>query len=230
MSDETPTAGEATSDADTPSAEDGRDLTDWAGAVMAGYDGVAEAYDEDRVPDEDVQFVDSLAEALPASARVLDAGCGGGRAVLETLAAEYETVGLDLSAEQLALANERAPAARLVRGDLTRLPVADDAVDGLTALHSVIHVPREHHGQVFEEFGRVLRPGGQLLLTTGVGEWEGANDDWLDSGAAMQWSFHGRERSLELLDDAGFEIRRDEVVGDELGGGEWLFVRAALEQ
>lgn len=213
-----------------PSAGTDRDLTDWVSTVMSGYDGVAEAYDDDRIPDEDVQFVEALADGLPASARVLDAGCGGGRAVLETLADEYETVGLDLSAEQLRLANQRAPAAGLVRGDLTRLPVADDAVDGLTALHSVIHVPREHHEQVFDEFGRVLRPGGQLLLTTGVGEWEGANDDWLESGAAMQWSFHGRERSLELLRDAGFEVVEDAVVGDELGGGEWLFVRATLEQ
>ena len=229
MSDETQSDDDGTSDAD-PGIEDDRDLDEWAGAVMSGYDGVADAYDDDRTPDEDVRFVQSLAEALPASARVLDAGCGGGRAVLETLADEYDTVGLDLSAEQLALASERAPAAALVRGDLARLPVANAAIDALTALHSVIHVPREHHEQVFAEFGRVLRPGGQLLLTTGVGDWEGSNEDWLDSGAAMQWSFHGRERSLELLHDAGFDVVDDAVVGDELGGGEWLFVRATLAQ
>ncbi|WP_232342985.1 class I SAM-dependent methyltransferase [Halosimplex litoreum] len=148
--------------------------------------------------------------------------------MLETLADECDALGVDLSDEQLALARERAPAATLARGDLTRLPVADDAVDAVTALHSVIHVPREHHGRAFAEFARVLRPGGHLLLTTGVGEWEGENDDWLDSGAAMQWSFHGRERSLELLDSAGFDVTEEAVRDDELGGGEWLFVRARL--
>ncbi len=196
---------------------------------MTGYDGVAEAYDADRRTADEVPFVESVVDGLASDARVLDAGCGGGRAVLETLADEYETVGLDLSAEQLALASERAPAARLVRGDLTRLPVGDDAVDALTALHSVIHVPRERHEDVFAEFARVLRPGGRLLLTTGVGDWEGENDDWLDSGAAMQWSFHGRERSLELLSEAGFAVEDEAVVGDELGGGEWLFVSARFE-
>lgn len=214
---------------DEPSDDGERDHSEWARTVMAGYDDVAAAYDEDRRPGEDVSFVEALADDLPEGARVLDAGCGGGRAVLETLADEYEAVGLDLSADQLSLASERAPAARLVRGDLTRLPVGDATVDAVTALHSVIHVPREHHEQVFAEFGRVLRPGGQLLLTTGVGEWEGENDDWLDSGAEMQWSFHGRERSLDLLAEAGFDVAEEAVVGDELGGGEWLFVRATAE-
>jgi len=175
------------------SSSDGvRDHESWARAVMSGYDDVAEAYDADRRPDEDTSFVESIAVDLPEDGRVLDAGCGGGRAVLETL--------------------------------------ADDAVDALTALHSVIHVPREHHERVFAEFARVLRPCGRLLVTTGVGEWEGENDDWLDSGAEMRWSFHGREASLELLDDAGFDVEDDTVVGDELGdgGGEWLFVTARL--
>lgn len=207
-------------------SNDDRDHSEWARTVMTGYDDVAATYDESRGPGVDAGFVESLADDLSDDARVLDAGCGGGRPVLETLGDEYDTLGVDLSAAQVALASERAPAARLVRGDLTRLPVADDAVDAVTALHSVIHVPRERHEGVFDEFGRALRHGGQLLLTTGVGEWEGANDDWLDSGAAMQWSFHGRERSLDLLAEAGFDVREDAVVDDELGGGEWLFVRA----
>ncbi|WP_436930280.1 class I SAM-dependent methyltransferase [Halosimplex halobium] len=205
---------------------DERNLDEWSSEVMAGYDDLADAYDADRSPAAELPLVEGLAADLPADARVLDAGCGGGRAVLETLADEYDAVGVDLSPEQLALARERAPAAALARGDLTRLPVADGAVDAVTALHSVIHVPREHHERAFAEFARVLRPGGHLLLTTGVGEWEGRNDDWLDSGAAMQWSFHGRERSLELLDSVGFDVTDETVRDDELGGGEWLFVRA----
>lgn len=221
MTDETPVDDTADGDA--------RDHDEWARVVMQGYDGVAEAYDADRDGAEEVPFVESVVADLPEGARVLDAGCGGGRAVLETLADDYETVGVDLSPEQLRLASQRAPAARLVRGDLTRLPVADGAVDALTALHSVIHVPREHHEAVFREFARVLRPGGRLLLTTGVGEWEGENDDWLDSGAAMQWSFHGRDRSLELLEEAGFSIDDDTVLDDDLDEGEWLFVRATFD-
>lgn len=209
-------------------SDDERDHAHWARAVMDGYDVLAEDYDADRDPSADLPHVAALAADLPDGARVLDAGCGAGRAVLETLG-DYETLGLDLSASQLALAGERAPGAALVRGDLARLPLAADSVDAVTSLHAVIHVPRERHGATFAEFARVCRPGGRLLVTTGVGEWEGANDDWLGGGAEMRWSFHGRERSLDLLREAGFRVEDDAVVGDELGGGEWLFVRATRE-
>ncbi|WP_232342984.1 class I SAM-dependent methyltransferase [Halosimplex litoreum] len=58
---------------------DERDLDEWASAVMSGYDGVAEAYDADRDPEHEATLVESLAADLPEDARVLDAGCGGGR-------------------------------------------------------------------------------------------------------------------------------------------------------
>ena len=209
--------------------ESPRDHAEWVRSVMSGYDDVATAYDENRDPEAEVPFVESLAGELSEGARVLDAGCGGGRAVLETLSDRFELVGLDVSSEQLDLARERVPTAALARGDMARLPFAEDAFDALCSLHAIIHVPREHHEAVFTEFARVCRPGAELLVAVGNGAWEGENDDWLDSGAAMRWSFHGRERNRAFVRDAGFSITEEQVVGDELGGGEWLFVRGRLE-
>lgn len=207
---------------------DDRDYEDWARAVMTGYDDVAERYDEERDPAAEVPFVESLAAELDSGARILDAGCGGGRAVLETLAADHETVGLDVSATQLALARGRVPAAGLVRGDLGRLPFETDAFDAVCSLHAVIHVPREYHEAVFAEFARVCRPGGSFLFALGAVAWEGETDDWLDSGASMQWSFHGADRNRELVRAAGFAVDEAAVLGDELGDGEWLFLRGRL--
>ena len=161
---------------------------------------------------------------------------------LETLADRHAVVGIDIARSQLALARERVPSARLVQGELTRLPIATGAADALCSLHAVIHVPRERHDAVFAEFARVLAPGGELLVTLGTGAWEGRNPDWLgdadgtdavtapgdSTGAAMRWSFHGADRSRELLRAAGFALGEETVVGDELGGGEWLFLRARL--
>lgn len=205
-------------------------LDDWARAVRDGYDDVAEAYDEDRNTAEEEPFVEALAADLDPGARLLDAGCGGGRGVLETLDGEYETVGLDLSRTQLALASERAASAALVGGDMTRLPFADDAFDALTSLHAVIHVPRDRHDRVFAEFARVCRPGARFLLALGNGAWEGKNGDWLDSGASMRWSFHGAEHNRDLIEDAGFTIDEEAVVGDELGGGDWRLFSGRLDR
>lgn len=198
--------------------------------VRRGYDAIAEEYLAERsAGDRERELVEEFAAALPAGARVLDAGCGAGvPATAALLAAGHRVVGLDASREQLRLAGERVPAAARVQGDLAGLPFREEAFDGLVAYHSIIHVPREEHGRVLGEFARVLRPGGRLLVTTGVEPWEGTNPDWLDAGAEMVWSFHGRERSLELLTETGFDVEDEAVVGDEMGGGEWLFVRARL--
>lgn len=208
--------------------DDPRDHAEWAREVMDGYEAVAAAYDANRDPTAERAHLAAFTAQIDAGERVLDAGCGGGRAVLETLGDGVEAVGLDLSAAQLALARERAPTASLVRGDVLALPFADDAFDAVSSLHAVIHVPREHHESVFAEFARVCRPGGHVLFALGAGAWEGTNDDWLDSGAAMRWSFHGGDRNRELLRGAGFEIDEAAVVDDELGEGEWLFVRGRL--
>lgn len=200
-------------------------------AVREGYDDLADAYLAQR--DEggrERELAAGFAADLPDGARVLDAGCGGGRPATAALAAAgHDVVGLDASGAMLRRARERVPAAGFLGGDLSRLPFDAGAFDGLLSYHAVIHVPREAHGRVFAEFARVLRPGGLLLVTVGTEPWEGTNPDWLDSGAAMRWSFHGRETNLRLLGEAGFAVESETVVGDELGGGEWLFVRARLE-
>ncbi|WP_435062686.1 class I SAM-dependent methyltransferase [Halobaculum sp. EA56] len=201
-------------------------------AVRDGYDGMAEAYRRERDAAE-APVVGSFLGGLSAGDRLLDAGCGQGTPVLNRLPHGVEGIGVDLSASMLDLARERTDAA-LVRGDLTRLPVASDAADAVTALHSVIHVPVSEHPAVFSEFARVLRPGGRLYLTAATGDdgWSGANDDWLGSGELMAWSFPGIDRTRDHLREAGFRVTDERVLDDAVAdddGGSWthLFARLA---
>jgi ubiquinone/menaquinone biosynthesis C-methylase UbiE len=199
--------------------------------VGEGYDEIAEAYDEYRSDEAPAQFEDGIGEAffeeLPAGSRVLDAGCGGGRPVLERLDRDHDAVGLDISTSQLELARERVPASGFARGDLAALPFADDAFDAVLSYYAVIHVPKEEHSTVISEFHRVLRPGGELLVSMGAIEgWEGRNDGWLDTDTAMEWSYYGPQKSRDIVLDAGFEIV-DEYVPQEESDG-FAFFRAAV--
>lgn len=203
-------------------------------AVRDGYDGMAATYRRER-DDADAPVVESFLAGLSAGDRLLDAGCGQGTPVLNRLPDRVDSIGVDLSASMLDLARRRTDAP-LVRGDLTRLPVAADTVDAVTALHSVIHVPISEHPTVFREFARVLRPGGRLYLTAATGEdgWSGANEDWLGSGELMAWSFPGLDRTRDQLREAGFRVTAERVLDDTVAnddGGAWthLFARLAGE-
>ncbi|WP_255150766.1 class I SAM-dependent methyltransferase [Halorarius halobius] len=196
--------------------------------VRDGYDAIADDYAAQRTLDgRGTDLVRAFAADLPEG-RVLDAGCGGGVPASAVLAERHDVVGMDLSAEQLGHLRENVPAAAPVAGDLTDLPFSAGAFDGLASLFAVIHVPRERHGDVFAEFNRVLRPGGEALVVVGSDAWEGRNPDWLDTGTEMFWSFYGPERNRDLLRDAGFTVEREELVNDELGG-DFLFVRVTAE-
>lgn len=185
-------------------------------AVKEGYEAVVEEFDDRmgaETPSELPEPVRRFRDELGPEDSLLDVGCGSGRG---TLAAAGETsVGLDISREQLSLAQGRV-SAELVQGDMTTLPFGTDSFDAVSALYSLIHVPLDDHRTALGEFARVLRPGGTLLVTEGGTEWTGANPDWLDSGTEMRWWMAGPDATREDLQACGFELREVWDVPDPL--------------
>jgi ubiquinone/menaquinone biosynthesis C-methylase UbiE len=200
--------------------------------VREGYDALAETYDDQRTLDG--RGTELLADFLDDRDpdRVLDAGCGAGRPVLERLDRHGATVGLDVSREQLALAREAVPGVPLLQGDLAHLPLGNGSVDAVVAYWSLIHVPLADHRQVLEEFARVLAAGGAALVCEGPGEWVGQNDGWLDTDVEMGWELAGVDRTRDQLRAAGFEVLGEYGVADSLDDDDepdWVFVEARLD-
>ncbi len=101
---------------------------------------------------------------------VVDLGCGTGLLTMALMGAGAfrQCLSVDLSAAMLRalranLQREGVSGVRTVRADVTRLPLADGAVDcvvGNSMLHHLPDVPA-----FLREVARVLRPGGVLLLS-----------------------------------------------------------------
>lgn len=202
-------------------------------AVLRGYDDVADAYDLERSPSEkEWEALTAFLDELSPESRVLDAGCGGGEPVLQELRRQsQQAIGLDFSTQQLKKALSKAPGARFLRGDMSRVPLSEDTVDAVLAHHSLIHVPSAEHQTVLDEFARVLRPGGQLLVSEGPEEWQGSNPDWLDAGAEMQWYIAGAETTRGQLEAAGFQIENEYGAPNTLAEDEeanWVFFDTTL--
>ncbi|MEU7066852.1 methyltransferase domain-containing protein [Streptomyces sp. NPDC046161] len=134
----------------------------------------ARAADWDRkFPDDGPAFARAVTESgLRPGERVLDAGCGTGRALPALRAAvgpSGTVIGADLTPQMLAAAREagRGEAAALLLTDVARLPLRDGVLDAVFAAGLIAHLPDPESN--LTELARVVRPGGRLALFHPVG-------------------------------------------------------------
>ena len=172
--------------------------------VREGYDEIAEEYQANRHIFDNVEVLKEFSSYLPKNARILDAGCGAGVPSARLLVqAGFEVVGVDFSSNMLRLARKNVPEATLIKEDMTRPGFRDNAFDGLIALYSIIHVPREIHAPLYQSFHRILKPEGIMLICIGSDEWEGEDEYF---GTRMFWSEYSLEESLQMVRNTGIQI------------------------
>ncbi len=155
----------------------------------------------------DRQLLDRFAARFDKSSLILDAGCGPSFHIGRYLMDRGVTVeGVDISDRSVALARELNPGVAIRVGDLGRLDCADESYHGILAYYSIIHTPKCHVGRLFDEFHRLLRPGGALLIAVKVGETEGWMEDVLDTGARIWFAWFTEEEISGYFRQAGFTI------------------------
>jgi SAM-dependent methyltransferase len=159
---------------------------------------------------------------------VADIGCGPGHVTGHLHEAGLDVFGIDLSPEMITIARRDHPDLRFDVGTMTDLDLADDSVVGIVAFWSVIHVPDHAVPGVFEEFRRVLRPGGLVLVGFHVGD-ETRHTSEGYTGRAISVDSHRRRPSTVRgwLRDAGFGVEAELVIrpDDEVPGAV-LFARS----
>ena len=133
-------------------------MDDWREAVWRAVPDGAE-------PERFAERRAFLLEHVRAGDRVLDLGCGDGAFAAALVQAGATVTGVDVAAEAVRRARERAPQAQIERvAEGAALPLAEDAFDVVWAGEVLEHVA-DVVG-LLAEVRRVLRWGGTLLVTT----------------------------------------------------------------
>lgn len=99
---------------------------------------------------------------LPPGSKVLDLGCAFGFGT-RLLLPRYRAYGHDLSGSYIERARRAVPAAVFTQGPANDVPYPDDFFDAVLLLDVLEHVPDER--ALIDEVARVLRPGGQLVVS-----------------------------------------------------------------
>ena len=207
---------------------------DWLSDTRSSYDTDASGY---------ADKVQGLLEASPflraslslfaelvrdaGGGPVVDVGCGPGYVTRHLADLGVDAFGIDLSPEMVAIARRDHPDLRFEVGSMTDLDLADQSVAGVLAFWSVIHVPDDAVPGVFEEFRRVLRPGGPLLVGFHVGD-ETVHTSEGYTGRPIDVDSHRRTPQVMAgwMRDAGFTIDGELVMRpDEEVPGAIVFAR-----
>jgi ubiquinone/menaquinone biosynthesis C-methylase UbiE len=127
----------------------------------ARYDGFADWYDANIGPYADVAGRELLELLGAGPGRCLDLACGTGINLCRLTDAGWTVTGVDLSADQLRLARDRAPTGvELLQADVTALPFEGGSFDAVAC--SLLHTDVDDFAAVCREAARVLALGGRL--------------------------------------------------------------------
>jgi len=179
-------------------------IVDVVGGTRSTYGVIANQYAArwSGSPDWLTRELDRLAALLPSGAQVADVGCGPGHHTESLRERGLRAAGFDLSLQMLTARGVPGVA----QADMRALPMASAALDAVWCAAAMLHVPRPHVPRALAEFGRVLRPGGHLVLIVAEGEGERWEEVPYQPDARRWYVYHRLEELTGLLETAGFTV------------------------
>ena len=154
----------------------------------------AYAGDERDAAAEEQALAAARLAGCPPGGDLLDVPCGFGRHSIPLARAGYRVTGADRSQALLDEAQRRAGDGAwpdFVRADYRELPFADASFDAaLNLFTSIGYLGDEEDTRALAEIGRVLRPGGRLVIETGH------RDRLVTLGSDRYWHLLGEGRLM----------------------------------
>ncbi len=138
---------------------------------------------------------------------ILDVGSGAGQIaghLMEFADRDARITCTDLSAQMLRRARQRLKSDRpaFIVADVTSLPFADGAFDGITCGYVLEHVPEPERG--LSELSRVLATGGRMLLLT-------TEDNFSGAWTSRFWycRTYNRQELMDLCESLGLRWKNE---------------------
>jgi SAM-dependent methyltransferase len=158
----------------------------------------------DAVHPSDLQVVSTWASEVDGE--ILDAGCGPGHWTDFLVRRGYDARGIDQVPEFIEHARVAHPTVDYSLGSLDSLDVSTGSLGGLLSWYSVIHDEPETVQVALREFGRVVKPGGSLL----IGFFEGPVVEEFAHAVTPAYRWPVDALSAEL-GEAGFDVVESHV-------------------
>ncbi len=176
--------------------------------VRDSYDRLAVEYTQ-RIAGElahkpfDRALLDAFAALTATLGPVADLGCGPGHVARYLSERGVAVTGVDLSAAMIAQAQSLHPDIPFRQGSMIRLDERD-ALGGIVAFYSIIHIDRDLQGAMFSNWRAALVPGGWLLVSFHAGERDRRLDELWGLPVTLDFLFFTPDEIETRLRAAGF--------------------------
>lgn len=173
------------------------------------YNQNAEQYAQTTLQTASPEEIDQFAKLLPDRAKVLDAGCGGGRDTDLLSKKGLKVIGLDLSSGLIKVGRKTFPELEFVEGNMLSLPFPDSDFDGVWSHASLLHLETaEEVTQALQEFNRVMKQTAVLhvLVKAQIGEFKTAVVTDTLSKHDRFFQYFTQPELQNLLKESGFNL------------------------
>jgi SAM-dependent methyltransferase len=197
------------------SSNDRRGLAEVLTGTRRSYDTVAVDYAaanrpglHERPPLERA-MLNAFAEVVRAGDRrpVADVGCGPGNVTAYLRDLGLDVFGLDLSPHMVEQARKAHPGVAFEVGSMTDIDRPDGALGGIVSTYSIIHLPPDAMPALFQEFHRLLAPGGHLLLVFQIRSEPSTLQRWFDHEIELRNPRLQPDDVAGWLVEAGFTVQ-----------------------
>lgn len=175
--------------------------------VVSTYSEIADKYTQQYFDDlSDTPWIDKLLSKAKKGSLILDVGSGPGQFTKYMIDKGYQVLGIDLTDEMLQIARRKVPEGDFRKMDMRQLDFKPGTFDGILAAYSLIHIPTQEIPRTLNEFFRVLKPKGYVLIIVQRGNSDQVVSEPLKEGEKIFMNFFTRQRIKNYLKEAGFAI------------------------
>lgn len=171
-------------------------------------------------------WIEEFISQFAKGAEILDLGCGAGRDALIFSEKELKVTGIDFSKELIKLSQDKVKSGNFRVMDFEDMQFQDASFDGVWAMASLLHLPKQRLFPVLRKIHAILKEGGLFFASFRLGEGERITEEKRGNASMRRFYVYYRQEKLQdMFEAAGFKDIKQEL--DTVETGEWvgIFVR-----
>ena len=205
-------------------------------SVMKDYDLIANNYcDEYGIELDDKKIIDKFKNLLEHNSKIVDLGGGSGKVTNYLIENNYNAVCYDFSKEMMNNALKLFPKIPYILDDIVNINnhFNLETVDGVIALYSLFHIPKENMNTVLKNINNMLKDNGYFLVTFQLGNDESFVDEpyLKETGKNVLYMNYYSKKDLEkLFTENNFKIIykeiKKEIGNNTIGNNDTIIIIA----